>query len=342
MSDLKLNMSVNEYINIIKEKPCLLDVVYQDTKSDSKDWLDNYSSCNSYLKKFLYYRFNVSDKIDIDSCVFIMPVYIVLSNKIIEKYKYSCSLQKKAGVTKAELEIKIDSKEDSEKKYLRGDTVINAMSAVQQLFEFIKNDTIEKPGPSNYKEDDFRKRYKEIVKLLEGKEEYKEILGLLNEHIKLCYSIGNFYPIMHKYDGGRRSLNNEKESCALSGRLSRFDDVMSEWLVKVKKCFFCEEGYDSRIRKKYSYWFEEYSSDWNFFLTENELMHFVEEKGKKDYTPKKYWKSESGWEEKEEFLTDFQKYLKEINASLEQRLNAVTNKVISENALERCQNLFNN
>ena len=210
-------MNKEKYVELVKQNPCFLDVVYENVKSNSDDWMDNYLLRDNYLKKYLYYRFNPNDGIDIDSCAYLMPIYVVLCKDI---FTTSNFVLEKKNSSKKQFELKLEGRSDS--FYIRGDTAINAMSAIQQIFEYIEcnNSNIEnrgilpKPNSKNYRDEDLRCRYKNCVDILE--KDYKEIFIVLNEHIRLCYSVGNFYPLMHKYKKERYSLNVEKAKYKLS------------------------------------------------------------------------------------------------------------------------------
>ena len=148
-------MEKEKYLELIKGKECLLDCVYKNGKNNSNDWLDSYALCDNYLKKFLYYRFNFNDGIDIDSCKYVMPVYVTLCNNIFTDFQFE--KEKRTGKQK-QYEIKVSK--DKEIFYLRGDTAINAMSAIQQLFAYISKEAIRKPSKRNYDNEDFRVQYK--------------------------------------------------------------------------------------------------------------------------------------------------------------------------------------
>lgn len=321
-------MTREQYLEYIESAPCLLDSVYENKKSTSGDWLNNFSLCNNYIKKFLYYRFNADDGMDIDSCEYIIPIYITLYDKVFEKY----SLEKKVK-NGSQFEILVNNPVYP-LLYVRGDTAINAMSAIRQLFEFISNKKICKPNINNYKNNELRQEYKKYVEILESDERYTKTLELLDEHIKLCYSIGNFYPLTHVY--GKYSLNSMKRQYSLNGYISVFDDVMSGWLTEMQNCvegtsFYIREGYRRNLDTTYSFWINEFTSKdgWNTFIEYNCFEAFI-----KNDIPMVFWNVS-----RESFLLDFDSYLLNINNALRKRQDCIIHKLL-KNSFDRCENLF--
>jgi hypothetical protein len=317
-----MEMTQEKYIDFILQRPCFLDKIYENKSSKGEDWLDNYSKCDSYLKKYLYYRFDTSSGIDVDSHEYAMPIYVALSSNIFEEFKFEKE-HKHDKYSSPQYEIRIDN---GNGYCLRGDTGINAMSAIKQLFEYMTGNKICKPNKYKANDEKFREEYRKLVSFIEKRPEYKEIYDLLNEHIKLCYSIGNFYPLAHIYRG--YSLNQHKgKYCCLDGYLNEFDDVMSEWLEEMKYCF--TGSLEGTCYQPYADWIEEYK-EWDYFVQENCFEPFLEN-GK----PKKFWNVK-----KDKFIEDFKKYLIDINQALAKRQEMVLKKICKTGNLSWCKNLF--
>lgn len=327
-------MEKGKYLELIKEKECLLDCVYKNNKNNSNDWLDNYALCDNFLKKFLYYRFNFNDGIDIDSCKYVMPVYVTLCNNIFTDFQFE--REKRTGKQK-QYEIKVSK--DEEIFYLRGDTAINAMSAIQQLFAYISKQAIRKPSKRNCDNEGFRVQYKKYLDIVQ--KDYKEIFVLLNEHVRLCYSIGNFYPLVHLYRRG--ALNNCKDLYKLKGYGVYFDDVMSEWLKEMrdsicgnKKCII--KANRNKLDSVYAFWLKEYrnigenegKNGWRIYVEENAFEPFMGINNE----PITFWEVN-----KEAFLDQFSMYLERINVALKERKKCIEEKIVVAN-LSRCANLF--
>jgi hypothetical protein len=215
------------------------------------------------------------------------------------------------------------------------------MSAIKQLFEYMTENKICKPNKYNANDEKFREEYRKLVFFIEKSPEYKEIYDLLNEHIKLCYSIGNFYPLAHIH--GKYSLNSKKVNYHLDGYLdgylNEFDDVMSEWLKEMKYCLEEQEGeiqkkYRENLDSTYADWIKEYKDrgGWDNFVQENCFKPFLE-----NGEPKKFW---NVTKEKDKFIEDFKKYLIDINKALAKRQEMVLKKICKTGNLYWCKNLF--
>jgi len=323
-------MNEKAYFDAIGKNECLLDLMYPIGNSDSADWLDNFSLCDNYVKKYLFYRFQ-NDGVDVDVCEYAMPLYTALSSEIFSEYDYVREEQERS---KCKYELLVDI--PGNKSYLRGDTAINAMSAIQQIFEFQLGEKISKPNQKNRTNESFRGKYKYLVEQLEKRSD--GLLELLNTHVKMCYSLGNFYPLIFKY--GETSLNSGKANYKLPGYLSHspFGDVMSCWLKEMKNCL-CEskevvlESYRNALDSTYSFWVDEYKkrNGWISMVEDFCFQPFLDENNE----PITFWRVTQ-----ENFLDDFKEYLKNINHALERRRQMVIEKMCATDLSARCNNLF--
>ena len=270
------------------------------------------------IEKFLYYRF-VDDRIDVDVCSYNMKLYETMCENIFKNTSYSLEKQS------VNLELKISGKinnmgfANNNEYFVRGETVVNAMSSLQQLYMILKDEKICKKGEENLE------KYLDFVKCLKN---YKELFELMKEHILLCYSFGNFYPIIYRYSKVKRgefSLNRQKALYSLEGNGCKFDDVMSSWLKEMKK--YIEEAQCENqkttdlLNNNYNFWFAKYrkstaeNTGWKQFITDFKLKAFCEENNE----PRQFWKEPKEDATKEERLNLFKDYITNINAALVER-----------------------
>lgn len=274
---------------------------------------EDYLSKNIY-GKFLYYR-TQKDGIDIDSCKMLMPIYFKLLDNILEKEDIVC--ERKSGSIGYELKNKKFSN-----LYFRGDTAINCMSIIQQIVNIGIGQRICKTTIDE-----------EIIKFLR-EDGWEEIFKLLEVHIRLCYGLGNFYPIPHSYKSF--CVNPGKDRLIKHGFLNQFDDDMSLFLQAIRCCYLrislCNtsvQNFMKIMEKSYAKYLELYGigeKGWERYIKLNHFNAFVNN----DLSVINFWNDNiiincNNIDSKKEIVKS---YLISINCALEQRQNEISDLIV--------------
>lgn len=303
-------LSFIEYKEMVLHKMFLLDKLYNN---------ENYNRLESNVEKYLYYRFQINDGIDVDSSILMMPIYLIMNLEIL-KNEIKC--KKQSGCSK---KYELYSSK-YEKYYFRGDTAINCMSLIQQLFSCMLGNKTAKPTKKNINDKDYKNMLNECISRMNDKE-YKDIRTLLDEHICLCYSINNFYLI--PYDRKRHSLNTNKEGFRSEGFYGMFDDDMYLFLVTIR-CYIlgeelCEthsKKYADMINKYYQEWIDSFGEGvkgWKNFIRINCFESFVDMNDEK-VMPICFWNIDKN---NIDFKSQIRDYLLQINGAMKKRENKI-------------------
>ncbi|MHB9940911.1 hypothetical protein CF065_04575 [Clostridium sporogenes] len=306
-------LSFIKYKEMVLDKIFLIDKLYNN---------EDYNRLESNVEKYLYYRFQISDGIDVDSSILMMPIYLIMNLEILGN-EIKC--EKQSGCSK-KYEL-FSSK--YEKYYFRGDTAINCMSVIQQLFSCMLGNTIHKPTKSNINDKDYKNMLNECISQMKD-EEYTDIRDLLEEHIRLCYSISNFYLIPYYYK--RHSLNVCKNGFKSGAFYGMFDDDMYLFLLTIRCYILGEETYDKHskiyadmLNKYYKEWIDSFGEGikgWKNFIRINCFESFMDINSEK-VMPIHFWNVR---QDNINFKSQIRHYLLKINLAMNKRENKILEK----------------
>ncbi|MBO5056694.1 MAG: hypothetical protein J6C64_10145 [Lachnospiraceae bacterium] len=272
---------------------------------------------NNPLELFLYYKGDAkSDGIDIDVSLYNMFVYGTCYENIIVNENTELTLQDRC---KYKYEMK--RVQGLESFTVRGDTAVNCMSILVQIASFTLKKRVYAYEINAVREG--------IIKSFEEEPELKE---LIEKHVKLCYGIGNFYPI--PFLTAKESLNQKKGVLRVGGikiggnRKVMFMDSLQVFL-KVMYQYFVENNLSScklieSVDKHYRDWAESFGKGqkgWKQFVDINCFNSFVNNSNEL-CEPIDFFSISQNT-----FTEDVKKYLKSINAALEERENELVLRI---------------
>lgn len=288
-------MNYKKINEIIQGKPFLLEHIYLEEEKP--------------VEKFLRYR-ESNDGIDIDVSIFNIMVYISCFDYIcVDEY----TKIERQPYRKCEHKYQIKCRENDD--IFRGDTAINSMSIIMQIVNYEKD----KISKRNVGEIRSRISNSYILDTKCRDREEVTIGQLLEEHIRLCYGVGNFYPIPFFSKSSLNVAKGRLKSKGYNGTM--FDDnmyvflnVIYQYMVEDRRDF-CETV--RLLDSKYQNWINQFGiglNGWDNFICKNFFDAFVDSKN----LPKRFWcVSENG------IIYDVEMYLKKINSALRERERAI-------------------
>lgn len=276
-------------IEELKRDPFILDLLFKDIYYYNDKW--------NYLEKYLYYR-STTYKIDADVSLYLCELYkkiysYIDEKAIIQNQKYN------------DKEIRNMYEIVSKGQCLRGETLVNGMEIIKRI-AIIKSQKF-------FSSD----RDIDLIQNIILKDE--SLLELLDEHIKLCYSVGNFVPIpliSKSLNQAKGQLCYEEPHCRM-GRKDFFYDGIYPYLINFYN-YFVNNSRDNAFIKIVNENYRKWLSDtygkgkegWDKFVEYNYLTYFVDGNN----IPKKYYVITG-----REPLDDVKDYIKNINADLKER-----------------------
>ena len=303
-------MNYQEYLI---SKPCLLETFHYQG--------------NSYIEKYVNYR-TIEDYIDIDVTIYNMYLFCTCFD-FLDVNAETCILPQTGYSKRFRLYL-----HTSDKIQYRGDTGVNAYEVMKQL---VYADTGEFWGNDAIKAD----KAEFLAKLFSVCEKYG-LTEELNQHIRLCYGIGNFYPIPYTFIKGiRTSLNQIKGNLIDNSSGKGFVDVMQEFLLCMYKFFMGEEVSQGKeiinnLNDNYMNYIKLFGSGeqgWENFIDWNYFQEFVDE----NYQPILFWKVD-----KDNPVEGIKTYLKEINKALSYRENRLAEKLNTVHVPDYVEKMFEN
>lgn len=297
---------IEEYKNKLSSKENLLDLMYENN--------DEYLKKSSYIEKHSFYE-GQKDGIDIDVCKYNMFIYGTCYEKIATKTPFKVFKQ-----NGTKYELLIDSYQNNIS--YRGDTAINCTSVLTQIMKYENSGRISK---------------KVINEGLKRSCMYNDLQENLEEHAKLCYSVGNYYPIpfLKDKDGRSTSLNRAKWHCSSIGYKVNFSDDMSVFLEDIKQYFETREKrgkVSNHISDFYNDWIKDSGEGfegWKCFVNTYYFNSFVD----KDYKPIRFWNikqniiDEAKNGDQQALISYINNYLEAVNTAITNRTEVVLEKV---------------
>lgn len=264
-----------------------------------------YSNKENPLDLYLRYR-EADDGIDIDVSIYNILVYASCYRNLTVDINSKISNQ---PYSNCEQKYEIEKLFGLPGMVIRGDTAVNFMSLIMQIVNY-EQDIIYKTNVY-----EIRRRLNASC-IMNAKMEQKEsISDLLDKHIRLCYGLGNFYPIPFLENASLNKAKAKLKSKGYNGVM--FDDNLYVFLYVMYK-YFVYGITDScvlikLINSKYLEWIKIFGKGyegWSKFVTINHFEWFVDS----NCIPIQFWNVSS-----KGIVFDIENYLVRINSALEKR-----------------------
>ena len=276
-------------IEELKGDPFVLDLLFKDIYYYNDKW-----NC---LEKYLYYRSTIY-RIDPDVSLYLCELYKRIFGYIDEKAIIQNQIYKKKEQRNLYEII-------SKGQCLRGETLVNGMEIIKRIAIIKSQKFFSSDGDID------------LIQNIILKDE--SILELLEKHIKLCYSVGNFMPIpliSKSLNQAKGQLCYEEPHCKM-GRKDFFYDGIYPYLINFYN-YFVNNSRDNTfikiVAENYSEWlsntYGQGKKGWHNFVDYNYLTDFVDD----NYLPKQYYRITE-----REPMDDIKDYIESINIDLGNR-----------------------